>query len=206
MPSACASAEELCQLLGGALGDEQTTEIREHLADCAECQESLDQLSERPALQRWASSCRSLRRQALEEPELARLLEKLRAAPPTEAYLGSKTSHLANSSLAFLAPPQQEGDLGVLGPYRVLAELGRGGMGIVLLAYDQKLCRTVALKVLPPDRADARARARFVREARAAAGLDHDHIVPVFAVANPPDGPAYLVMPYIEGPTLGERI
>jgi WD40 repeat protein len=141
-----------------------------------------------------------------EEPELTKLLEKLRAAPPAEAYLGSKTSQPANSSLSFLSPPPQEGDLGTLGPYRVLAELGRGGMGIVLLAYDQELGRTVALKVLPPDRADDKARARFVREARAVAGLDHDNIVPVFAVANPPDGPPYLVMPHIEGQTLAERI
>jgi eukaryotic-like serine/threonine-protein kinase len=206
MPSACASTEELSELLGGALGDKQTTEIREHLAGCAECRESLDQLSEKPALQRWMSTCRSLRRQAPEEPELARLLETLRAAPPTQAYLGSKTSQSGDSSLTFLGPPQQEGDLGALGPYRVQAELGRGGMGIVLLAYDQELRRTVALKVLPPDRADDNARARFVREARAAAGLDHDHIVPVFAVANPPDGPPYLVMPYIDGQTLAERI
>src|SRR5713226_743166 len=110
MPTACASTEELSQLLGGALGEEQTTEIREHLAGCAECQESLNQLSEKPAFERWASLCRSLRRHGPEEPELARLLEKLRAAPPTQAYLGSKTSKLGNSSLTFLGPPQQEGD------------------------------------------------------------------------------------------------
>jgi WD40 repeat protein len=206
MPSACASTEELAQLLGGVLAEEQTTEFRAHLTDCLKCQILLDQLSDKPALQRWASSCRSLRLQAPEEPELARLLEKLRAAPPTEAYLGSSTSEMADASLTFLMPPEQEGDLGTLGPYRVLSELGRGGMGIVLLAYDRELRRTVALKVLPPDRADDMARARFVREARAAAGLDHDHIVPVYAVANPPDGPPYLVMPYIEGPTLAERI
>src|SRR6266700_3735463 len=206
MPSACASAEELCQLLGGALGDKQTAEIREHLAGCAKCLELLDQLSEKPALQRLASSCGSLRRQAPEEPELASLLKKLRAAPPTEAYLGNGTSETADRSLTFLAAPEHEGDIGMLGGYRVLAELGGGGMGIVLLAYDQELRRTVALKVLPLDRADDKARARFVREARAAAGLDDDHIVPVYAVANPPEGPPYLVMPSIEGPTLGERI
>ena len=92
--------------------------------------------------------------------------------------------------LGFLGPPEQDGDLGTLGPYRVLAELGRGGMGIVLKAYDKELARTVALKVLRWERADEQARARFVREARAAAGLDHDHVVAVHAVANPPDAPA----------------
>src|SRR5262249_42650428 len=75
-----------------------------------------------------------------------------------------------------------------------------------LRAYDSGLRRTVALKVLPPSRAHARARARFVREAQAAAGIEHDHVVPVYLVANPTDGPAYLVMQYVEGPTLRERI
>jgi WD40 repeat protein len=79
-------------------------------------------------------------------------------------------------------------------------------MGIVLRAYDDELRRTVALKVLPPERADARARARFVREAQAAAAIDHDHVVPVYAVASPPDGPPYFAMQYVEGPTLRQRI
>jgi WD40 repeat protein len=110
------------------------------------------------------------------------------------------------TSLTFLGPPAHEGDLGTIGPYRILAELGRGGMGIVLLGYDSALRRTVALKVLPPDRAEARAQARFVREAQAAAGIEHDYVVPVYSVANPPDGPPYLVMQYVEGPTLRQRI
>src|SRR5260370_26275288 len=79
-------------------------------------------------------------------------------------------------------------------------------MGIVRRAYDPELRRTVALKVLPPERADGRARARFVREARAAANIADDHVVPVYAVDNPPDRPPYLVMQYVEGVTLRQRL
>lgn len=96
--------------------------------------------------------------------------------------------------------------MGTLGSYHVLRQLGRGGMGIVLLADDPQLQRAVALKVLRPDRADEMTRTRFVREAQAAAGIAHERVVSVYAVANPLDGPPFLVMHYVNGPTLGERI
>src|SRR5690348_6411084 len=76
----------------------------------------------------------------------------------------------------FLAPPQAPDELGRLGPYRVLRQLGQGGMGVVFQAEDPQLRRPVALKVMRPDfalRDDARA--RFLREARAAAALRHDN-------------------------------
>jgi WD40 repeat protein len=204
--NSCVSPEVLSQLLGGAISDEQVTTLREHLVGCPECRELLDNLSENPELPQWASAFRCLPQQPADEPELVRLLGKLAATPPARPYHTGETFGPVDGPLAFLAPPQQEGDLGRLGPYRVLAELGRGGMGVVLLAYDQELQRTVALKVVPPDRADARARARFVREAQAAAGIEHDHVVPVYTVASSPDAPPYLVMQYVQGPTLRERI
>jgi hypothetical protein len=204
--SACATTEALEQLLRCTLPEQQAGRLGEHVAGCASCQALLERLSERPALQRWAAAYHSLRSPAPDEPELAGLLAKLSAAPYDNARAAGDPAEPADASLRFLAPPEREGDLGKLGPYRVLAELGRGGMGIVLRAYDEELRRTVALKVLPPERADARARARFVREAQAAAGLSHENVVPVHAVANPPDGPPYFVMPYVDGPTLRQRI
>src|SRR5215212_1101093 len=71
---------------------------------------------------------------------------------------------------SFLSPPRESGEIGRLGKYRVLRELGRGGMGVVFLAEETDLKRRVALKVMLPDAAaDARAVARFQREAEAQA-------------------------------------
>lgn len=92
------------------------------------------------------------------------------------------------------------------GQYEIQRELGRGGMGIVLLARDERLDRSVALKVLPPHLAEvAETRERFLREARMAAQLSHPNIVPVFR-ADEIDGFAFFAMGYVDGETLGERI
>src|SRR5437762_3599319 len=71
----------------------------------------------------------------------------------------------------------------VAGHYALEHELGRGGMGIVYLARDMRLDRSVAIKLLPPElSAEEKLRDRFMREARTAARLSHPHIVPIHAV------------------------
>ena len=94
----------------------------------------------------------------------------------------------------------------VLGQYRVLEEIGRGGMGVVLRAYDELLGRMVALKVLRWQESDPKARARLVHEAQAVAKLRHDNVVTLHAVVNPPDDAPYLVMEHVEGGTLAALI
>jgi predicted Ser/Thr protein kinase len=92
------------------------------------------------------------------------------------------------------------------GQYQIERELGRGGMGIVFLARDERLDRPVALKVLPPSLArDEDTRTRFLREARLAAQLSHPHIVPVYR-ADELDGLAFFAMGYVDGETFGARI
>src|SRR5262249_19992831 len=84
--------------------------------------------------------------------------------------------------LSFLAP-SRPGSLGRLGHYEVTEVVGRGGMGVVLKAFDQKLQRVVAVKVLAPALASSgTARQRFVREAQAAAAVAHDHVIDIHAV------------------------
>jgi WD40 repeat protein/serine/threonine protein kinase len=91
-----------------------------------------------------------------------------------------------------------------LGDYRILREVGRGGMGVVYEAEQQALGRRVALKVLPRKLlADSKHRRRFEREARLAAKLHHTNIVPVFGVGEQ-DGLPYYVMQFIEGLGLNE--
>src|SRR5262249_19157109 len=86
-----------------------------------------------------------------------------------------------------------------LGDYRIIRELGRGGMGVVYEAEQESLGRRVALKVLHgPAAQDARLVARFRRESRAAAQLHHTNIVPVFEVGQQ-DGLCYYAMQFIRG-------
>ena len=95
-----------------------------------------------------------------------------------------------------------------LGPaYTIEGEIGRGGMGVVYMARDERLKRKVAVKVLPPDLAfREEIRLRFLREAETAARLSHPHIVPIHSVGEGPDGLVYFVMAYIDGEPLGSRL
>jgi len=92
------------------------------------------------------------------------------------------------------------------GAFTVESEIGRGGMGVVYRAHDEKLKRTVAVKVLPPELAYRRdIRARFMREAETAARLSHPNIVPIHAVGEA-DDLVYFVMGYVDGESLGVRL
>src|SRR5262249_2942635 len=91
-----------------------------------------------------------------------------------------------------------------IGDYRILCEVGRGGMGVVYEAEQESLGRRVALKVLPPHVLnDSQQVRRFEREARAAAKLHHTNIVPVFGVGSD-QGMHYYVMQFIQGLGLDE--
>jgi serine/threonine protein kinase/Tfp pilus assembly protein PilF len=93
-----------------------------------------------------------------------------------------------------------------LGHYEIHSALGEGGMGKVYLAEDTKLKRKVALKVLPAvHRGDEQAHRRLLREAQAAAALDHSNICAIYEVDEEND-PSYIAMQYIEGETLEARI
>ena len=86
--------------------------------------------------------------------------------------------------------------------YRIEEQIGRGGMAVVYRAFDPRLNRTVALKILAPELADDAAfRQRFMREMRAAAAVDHPHIVPVFD-AGEADGALFIAMRYVAGQDL----
>ena len=93
-----------------------------------------------------------------------------------------------------------------LGHYRLLEKIGQGGMGEVFLADDTSLHRKVTLKFLPAEmQQDAAARKRFIREARATAALDHPYICHINEVAEY-EGKDFIVMEYVEGQTLKERL
>src|SRR5437867_686708 len=88
-----------------------------------------------------------------------------------------------------------------LGAYEVVSTLGVGAMGEVYLAHDKRLARDVAIKVLPAALVDPDLEYRFEREARAAAALNHPHIVAVYDVGRH-NGTPYIVMEHVQGETL----
>jgi serine/threonine protein kinase len=90
-----------------------------------------------------------------------------------------------------------------VGDYLILSVLGAGGMGTVFLADEVRAGRKVAIKAMRPDlAADPASRERFLREARAAAAVDHDNVVRVLYVGEAPDGTPYIVMPVLKGEPL----
>ncbi len=91
--------------------------------------------------------------------------------------------------------------------FKILEELGRGGLGVVYKAEDIKLHRTVALKFLPLDLTqDTEAKERFIHEAQAASAIDHANICTIHEINETDDGQLYIVMAYYEGETLKEKL
>ena len=116
---------------------------------------------------------------------------------------GSESDPLPN--LSFLEPSTKPGSLGTLGHYEVLELLGQGGFGVVFKAFDEKLCRLVAIKTMDQQMASTSPpRKRFLREARSAAAIKNDNIVQVYSVEEQPL--PYLVMEFVDGATLQEKI
>ena len=111
-----------------------------------------------------------------------------------------------NESRQILNPPAHPENLGSIGRYEIERTIGRGGMGIVFKGFDAELNRPVAIKILSPHLADhGTARQRFTREAKAAAAVVHDNVVPLFDIHSDTDRP-YLVMPFVNGVSLQEYV
>jgi tetratricopeptide (TPR) repeat protein/serine/threonine protein kinase len=134
-------------------------------------------------------------------PALAALLSRVANRNVSEADLQAlaEQSQAATPSVeALMGPAPPSGRM--LGEYELLAELGRGGMGVVYLARQSSLGRLVALKTLPADLAgEAVALARFRREIRALARCEHPNIVKVLSSGSLPDGQLYYTMEYVPG-------
>jgi serine/threonine protein kinase len=117
--------------------------------------------------------------------------------PETSRFCGSYAARLTQEgqplspltkTLETPAYVLSQGSL-IAGKYRIIDEIGRGGMGVVVRAEDTKLKRTVALKFLSPElTGDPEARERFIQEARAASSLEHPNICTIFEIDEAPDG------------------
>lgn len=108
-------------------------------------------------------------------------------------------------ALGYLQPSTKPDSIGRLAHYEIQEVIGRGAFGTVLKAFDEKLHRVVAIKVLAPEMAaTSPARKRFLREARSSAAVRHENVVSIYAVEDDPI--PYLVMEYIPGKTLQQRL
>jgi serine/threonine-protein kinase len=176
--------ERLRLLVQDLLDPEEMSNLEEHLQDCATCRQTLD---------RWVKD--------------ERWLDAARLDPASELTDALESERVPDEqTLNFLAPSDWPDSLGRLGNYEVKGVLGKGGMGVVLKALDPALNRYVAIKVLGASLASCgAAKRRFLREARAAAAVAHEHVVAVHAVVETAGLP-FLVMEYVPGRSLQERI
>jgi len=174
------------RLLDDGLSADEQASLEAHLENCPACRQRLEEAAAGPI---WWS----------EVPG------HLGAGDPTRCE-DESPADLLGMLAGLLAPTEFEGSLGRLGPYEIRGLVGRGGSGVVLKAFEPALARVVAVKILAPElAASGTARQRFAREARAAAAVVHDNVVPIHAV-DEWRGLPYLVMPYLRGGSLEHRI
>ncbi len=165
--------------------------LREQVEQLLRAHENASRFLETPAAEQLTPG-------TVDETEETTMLPKSSAAPRSESVEDGV-------SLEFLVPSTKPGALGRLAHYEVLELLGRGAFGIVLKAFDEKLHRMVAIKVMNPElAATSPPRKRFLREAQSSAKVRHENIVAIHAVEEQPF--PYLVMEYIPGGTLQQRL
>ncbi|MBI1913906.1 MAG: protein kinase [Planctomycetes bacterium] len=199
-PTSCLELAQLQRLLEGTLSPQEERCVASHLDECARCREALDRVAGLPPPRAWQG--------AAAEAPLGEALERAMSALKADTRILARRPAPApeEENLLTLLCPNEPGRLGRFGHYQVTEVLGRGGFGVVLKAFDPALHRFVAIKVLAPQLAtSAAARKRFAREGRAAAAVSHEHVVAIYGV-DEADGLPYLVMEYVAGISLQERI
>lgn len=190
--------------------------VESHVECCERCQVKLEELlvaitSKADSPDRWddvAERVRGASTLVSPSPALEALIQRVsQQRPDDDSHThSSNQTTLESPPLEFLAPSESPGVLGRLGDYDILEVVGRGGMGIVFKAYDPSLRRVVAIKVMAPHLASSgSARRRFVREARAAAAVSHEHVVAIHGVEEQHE-PPFLVMQFVGGRTLHQRL
>lgn len=195
----CPSREVLRIYLEGEQFDLEP-DVALHISSCSDCQQQLNKLSDDQQLAQWRDVSELAQTKLSDEAACQAVLQRLHASGSTDPSTDeSSQSDTIRSDELNLEPALISGDFGRLGNYRIIRQLGQGGMAVVLEAIDTRLARTVAVKVLRPDRLTARERERFVREAQLLAKVKHEHVVDIYDVADPSEGPPYFVTELMHG-------
>lgn len=201
----CPDPATLEALLDDALPAARQAALAEHLERCEACRGRLDRLAMPTQFLAADGAVEPIPPPGSGFAPPRALIEawQRQVAPPGAT---SRPFDPAAAIRGRLEPAQEPGEIGRLGPFRVLRVLGQGGMGVVVLAFDPTLRRPVAIKLMQPDlAAHPEARERFLREARSAAAVRHESVVTIHAVENDGDRP-YLVMEYVPGRSLQHRL
>ncbi len=190
----CLSSDDIRTFLEGQSTQDEDSAMVAHLDRCQTCRTALE---EDAGGAKWLGQVHDLLSDAEFDATTDEQIENIRT--PADLFL------VANR-LTFLAPTDDPRMIGRMGVYEVSGVIGCGGMGVILKALEPSLNRYVALKILWPHLAvHGAARQRFAREARAAAAVVHEHVVPIYAV-DEFQGIPYIVMQYVPGRSLQERI
>jgi serine/threonine protein kinase len=196
----CDSAS-LQSLLAGALQDDLSSDALTHIEQCDRCRNELSRLAAAP--EDW-EAVQSMLSDRVHHKELF----ENKAYPFATSNQDIESSSFWSETYArsILDEPRHPEMLGRIGRYDIERLIGSGGMGIVFKGFDTELNRPVAIKVLAPSIAyHGGARQRFSREAKAAAAVVHEHVVPIYNVESSGELP-YLVMHYAQGDSLQNRI
>lgn len=184
-----ASIESILSLGADSLVSEK---VAHHVATCRKCQYRLEVMA--ADADEWKQA-----KQLLTGFGRIETRRSSRGSVRTQPWIESMAKQI-------LAPASHPEMLGRIGRYEVDRLIGSGGMGIVFKAIDTELNRPVAIKVLAPYLANlGAARQRFAREAKAAAAVVHEHVVPIHTVESEGESP-YLVMHYVAGESLQARL
>lgn len=199
MTPLCPSKETMLSLINGELPESDADAFQLHLESCTSCPTQLQELVADGGF--WQTAASSLSDQDIGGPELDKVVESLQQQSPEDAEEMGEAIELR---MPYIEPPVEPGTIGRLQHYDLLRVAGRGGMGIVVKAFDRSLRRVVAIKMLAPHLAgNGQARQRFVREGRAAAAICHEHVITIHSVE---EDPPFLVMQFVLGETLEARI
>lgn len=195
------------RLVEDDLPDGEANELTSHLEVCPSCREKFESLCADASW--WKGSSTTLRLIETESGVFRK--NKTEGSDFSLAQSsGSDTASRAKGSplvvISGLKPSSEPGALGELGEYTIREVIGYGGMGTVLKAWDKRLSRVVAIKVLHPHLAmSGAARVRFAREAQTVASISHPNVVPIHDVADDNSQP-YIVMGFVSGGSLQDKL
>ena len=189
----CIDRALLTEFLNEQLDEKIETSILEHINQCEQCQESLENIA--AGKEAWSEL----------KTQLADHLD-LDVTGETTPFQSRDRDIEMEKLKEYLGPTDNPDMLGRLGSYEVCGLVGRGSTGVVVKALDTRLNRYVAIKVLSPSfSSNGPARTRFEREGRSVAAVSHEHVVPIHSV-NEYRGLPFIVMHYVDGGSLHQRI